>query len=376
MSPCVRLYRVMRRRVTAPLGLLALVLLPPAARAQTAQVTGVITDSATGARLGAARVLLLVGDQIVAAAETDARGRFRLSGVAPGSYSIQMSRIGFAPSEILAIDVGPGQQSVSARLAEHPLKLDPIVVTANLALETTLQSPSAVTVVPREKLQTTPATTLADHLRDVPGIDFASKGIFSHTFSARGPRSVTSADLLMLSDYRYAAVPVLEFNVPGLIPATTEDLQRSRSLHHRGVGLLSAADHGGEEGDLEQGLRTGQVRGMIARARSSSRSILSSSARRGFSSRRGRPRKRRGRGLEASASAMSRGQRHRAESFQLAGAGRSKRSPERRRAGGGAPGKITGRPDRHAVSRNAHHRSNRTSPSNATLVSTSSRLAS
>lgn len=234
MPPCVRLHRVIRLRLG--LGLLALVLLPAAAPAQTAQVTGVISDSATGARLEGARVLLLSGDQIVAVAESDARGRFRLQGIAPGSYAIQMSRIGYAPSETLQIEVGPGQQSLSVRLTEHPLKLDPIVVTANLALETTLQSPSAVTVVPREKLQTTLATTLADHLRDVPGIDFASKGMFSHTFSARGPRSVTSSDLLMLSDYRYAAVPVLEFNVAGLIPATTEDLQRIEVV--RGPGAV------------------------------------------------------------------------------------------------------------------------------------------
>ena len=223
-------------RLRFGLGLLALVLLPAAARSQTGQVTGVISDSATGARLEGARVLLLSEGQTVRAAESDGRGRFRLTGVAPGSYSIQISRIGYAPTAPLAIDVAPGEPSLSIRLAERAIQLEPVVVTANLALETTLQSPSAVTVVSRATLQSTVATTLADHLRAVPGIDFASKGIFSHTFSARGPRNVTSSDLLMLSDYRYAAVPVLEYNVPGLIPATTEDLQRIEVV--RGPGAV------------------------------------------------------------------------------------------------------------------------------------------
>jgi iron complex outermembrane receptor protein len=223
-------------RLRFPLGLLALALLPAGARAQTAQVTGVVTDSATGASLDGARVRLLSGGGVVAVAESDGRGRFRLTDVAPGSYAIQIARIGYTPSDTLAIEVGPGQPSLSVRLVEHPFQLEPLVVTANLALETTLQSPSAVTVVPRATLQTTVATTVADHLRDVPGIDFSSKGMFSQTFSARGPRSVTSADLLMLSDYRYAAVPVLEFNVAGLIPATTEDLERIEVV--RGPGAV------------------------------------------------------------------------------------------------------------------------------------------
>lgn len=179
---------------------------------------------------------MLSGGTPVGIAESDGRGRFRLVGVAPGSYAVQVSRIGYAPSPATPIEVGAGEQSVSVRLADKPFTLEPLVVTANLALETTLRSSSAVTVIPREVLQSTVAPTLGDHLRNVPGVDFSSKGFFTNTFSARGPRSVTPADLLMLSDYRYAAVPVLEFNVAGLVPATTEDLERIEVV--RGPGAV------------------------------------------------------------------------------------------------------------------------------------------
>ncbi len=219
----------------ASLALLGLVLLADGAAAQTARVGGIVTDSATGARLEGARVFLIMEGQSVAAAETDGRGRFRLAQVSPGSYLIQVSRIGFTPIEN-PIDVGAVDQSLDVRLEERALQLEPLVVTANLALETALRSPTAVTVVPREKLLTTVAPTLADHLRDVAGVDYASKGFFSQTFSARGPRSVTASDLLMLSDYRYASLPVLEYNNAGLIPATTDDLDRIEVV--RGPGAV------------------------------------------------------------------------------------------------------------------------------------------
>jgi outer membrane receptor for ferrienterochelin and colicins len=216
--------------------LLPLALLGNLAAAQTVKVSGVVTDSASGARLEGARVSLLHDGQTVGTAESDGRGRFRLLRVAPGSYEIQISRIGYAPRAGTPLDVGATDLTLAVQLPEQPLQLEPVVVTANLALETVLRSPSAVTVVPRSTLETTVAPTLADHLRDVPGIDFASKGFFSQTFSTRGPRNVTASDLLVLSDYRYTALPVLEFNNAGLIPATTDDLDRIEVV--RGPGAV------------------------------------------------------------------------------------------------------------------------------------------
>jgi outer membrane receptor for ferrienterochelin and colicins len=233
MVPCGRPVGAIGLRVG--LGL-ALSLLAQVATAQAVKVSGIVTDSATGTRLEGARIILRRDGRAVGAAESDSRGRFHLARVEPGSYELRIARIGYAPRASGSIDVGDADLALEVRLPELPLQLEPVVVTANLALETALRSPSAVTVVPRQTLQTTVATTIADHLRDVPGIDYATKGFFSQTFSARGPRNVTSSDLLMLSDYRYAALPVLEYNNPGLVPATTEDLDRVEVV--RGPGAV------------------------------------------------------------------------------------------------------------------------------------------
>ncbi len=239
MPPRGRSCRAVWRRATGVLPVLALLAMPPSSNtvaAQAVSLTGVVTDSATGARLEGARVLLFRRGETVGAAESDSRGRFRLNGVSPGTYQLHTFRIGYAPVATDSLAVATAGRSLAIELPEQPLWLEPVVVTANLALETMLRSPSAVSVVPRTTLQTTVATTLADHLRAVPGIDYATKGFFDQTFSARGPRGVTSTDLLLLSDYRYAALPVLEYNNPGLIPATTEDLDRVEVV--RGPGAV------------------------------------------------------------------------------------------------------------------------------------------
>ena len=74
---------------------LAAVLAAGAAQAQTAAVTGTVVDAATSRPLAAATVTLRAdGDS--ARAVTDAEGRFRMARVAPGTYTLQAARIGYA----------------------------------------------------------------------------------------------------------------------------------------------------------------------------------------------------------------------------------------------------------------------------------------
>jgi len=63
-------------------------------------------------------------------------------------------------------------------------------------------------------------------VRNAPGVDMATKGLIQRTFSVRGDLTANSGSLLLLTDYRYAALPSVSFNIPYLIAAGTEDLDR------------------------------------------------------------------------------------------------------------------------------------------------------
>jgi iron complex outermembrane receptor protein len=192
-----------------------------------------VVDAETSTPLEGAVVIASQGTTPVANALTDGRGRFQLR-LATGSYDLEVIRIGYATQRLDGVSAGGGPYEV--RMQSAALQLAPLVVTANLTLETMLASPSAITVVPRANVTRRFATTTLDLLRDVPGVDFANKGLFDNTFMTRGPRPMTAQGVLVMSDYRYASLPVLGFINSGLIPATQEDIERVEVV--RGPGAV------------------------------------------------------------------------------------------------------------------------------------------
>lgn len=206
--------------------LVAAASLPLRVEAQLPGLAGLVSDSATGTPLDGAWVQVVQDGEIRAARLTDGRGRFRFPDVPAGHVVLHVIRIGYAPRQVAATTPAGGGGFLQVRMTADPYQLAPIVVSANLTLETMLASPSAITVIPRSKVTRSFATTTLDILRDAPGVSFASKSLFDNTFMTRGPRPVTAEGVLVLSDYRYASIPVLEFINTGLIPPTQEDVER------------------------------------------------------------------------------------------------------------------------------------------------------
>jgi iron complex outermembrane receptor protein len=202
--------------------------------AQSRRITGVVADSATGAALEGARVVAQAEGGTAVEGWSDGRGRFRMLMSGSGSLSLTVSRIGYRPARVMGAT--NSDEPIQIRMVEQPFQLAPLVVSASLVRETQLIAPAAVSVVPAATIRTTVTTTALDYLRDVPGIAFAQKGLFTNTFSARGPRNVTAQDLLVLHDYRYSAIPVLGFNTGLFIPATQDDLERIEVV--RGPGAV------------------------------------------------------------------------------------------------------------------------------------------
>ncbi len=220
----------MPRRSALRYVLLAAALLAPrTGLAQRARIVGTVADSATGTRLAGAWVRAVAGDSTVATALTNSRGRFRLSGLAAGSFTVMVARIGYSPLRIPSVaSSATGETELAVRMTPRPFVLDPVVVSATLSEETSLATPAAVSVVPRSSVLRQAVATPIDYVRTVPGVDYSQKGLFSTTFSTRGPRGVTAeaGALLLLSDYRYVSIPSLGYNIAGFVPNTPDDIER------------------------------------------------------------------------------------------------------------------------------------------------------
>jgi outer membrane receptor for ferrienterochelin and colicins len=195
------------------------------AAAQTAVVRGTVRDSTTGEPLSLVRVELTIG-AARSVANTDERGRFLIRGVPPGSASIRVTRIGYRPGGFVRVVAAADTLDLSIALGAAGVPLDPVVISASRTEETAIDAPTAVSVVGREAIEQAATLAPVELMRDAPGVDFASKGLIQRTISVRGEASVNSGAILMFTDYRYAALPSVSFNIPYLIAAGSEDLDR------------------------------------------------------------------------------------------------------------------------------------------------------
>ena len=211
--------------------------------AQTVTIRGRVTDAATGEALAGARVAVLfprTGGVVV----SDEQGRFRLRLTVADSLDVVIARIGFAPVHFVRSPGGP-VSDIGAAL--HPLRLplDPIVVTATRGEAAASAAPAAVSVVERGTMDERPAAVGVEYVRATPGMDMASKGLIQRTYAVRGERGSISGALLTLTDGRYAELPALALNVPYLVAATDEDLDRVEVVRGPGAALYGpGADRG------------------------------------------------------------------------------------------------------------------------------------
>jgi outer membrane receptor for ferrienterochelin and colicins len=201
--------------------LLALAVPPAAAQ----HIRGVVVDSVANIPVSTVRVEL-DGVGVRRAAVTGWEGTFTFPGLPAGTYRLRLTRVGYAPRVIEGVVATTSRDSVFVRLLALGTPLDPVIVSASRSEETALDAPTAASVVDRREIEEAPSASPLQHVAQVPGVNAAEKGLIQQTFSARGVNTVNSGALLLLNDYRYAALPSYAFNVPYMVPATNEDIER------------------------------------------------------------------------------------------------------------------------------------------------------
>jgi outer membrane receptor protein involved in Fe transport len=134
------------------------------AAAERGAVAGRVTDTRGGALAGAA-VTLRAG---AAAFETrsDAEGRFALAALPLGPATLEVEAAGYAPYRRGVVVAGDLVVAVALR---PPGFAEELTVTAARTSTAQADTPASVVVLSREDLLATPAVTLDDALRQVPG---------------------------------------------------------------------------------------------------------------------------------------------------------------------------------------------------------------
>ena len=218
----------MRHRYTGSLGILftALLAVTVPVQAQQGSISGQVTDQDTGQLLTQAQIQVLGGGTSDGTL-SDAQGNFTLS-MAPGSYSIVAVLLGYETERIDGISVSAGAAAeIDIAMTSTALALDPVTVTVSRGQEErTLAAPAHVSVITADQIAQIAATSVADYVKTMPGVDVAKTGINQSNTVTRGFNNVFSGSLLVLTDHRYARLPSLRLNNYNLLPTTSLDIER------------------------------------------------------------------------------------------------------------------------------------------------------
>lgn len=106
---------------------------------------------------------------------SDARGRFRIAGLLPGTYRVSFQRLGYEPT-LLPITLTTGEQVLDAKLRTTLVELPPIQVSASASPTTALESPQPVGVLGGDALREALAASLGETLAGMPGVRNWSTG--------------------------------------------------------------------------------------------------------------------------------------------------------------------------------------------------------
>lgn len=127
-------------------------------------ISGVVSDSNSNPVIGASLYVKEIKNGTV----TDALGRFRLEGLAPGTYSLQLTAIGFK-TIVRKMDLA-SDLTLDFMMEEDQTALSEVVVTGTMKEVSKLDSPVPVDILTPEFLYRNPTPGIFDALQNVNGV--------------------------------------------------------------------------------------------------------------------------------------------------------------------------------------------------------------
>lgn len=159
--------------ILALLGLLSF--LPTSALANGLGLRGVVVDP-DGAAVPGAHVIVTSRTEVIARAETDARGAFEIGGLAARRYELHVLREGFRALPVEVDLTGGEVPAVTLNLQVSALSEAIVVSAAEVDLPLS-RTPAATTVIARQEIEAYQENTVAEALARVPGLSIARTGV-------------------------------------------------------------------------------------------------------------------------------------------------------------------------------------------------------
>src|SRR5260370_15405316 len=153
--------------------LVAIIVLGLPARAQERKgtISGTVKDSGNSALQGALVELLPLGRKVV----TDNQGQFRITDVPAGEYTLSVSYVGLAVSNVPVV-VQAGQEATANPILQVASQVDQVIVTAERAsgeaeqVNREITADNIVQVLSADVIRSLPNANMADALARLPTV--------------------------------------------------------------------------------------------------------------------------------------------------------------------------------------------------------------
>jgi outer membrane receptor protein involved in Fe transport len=156
---------------------------------------------------------------------SDPDGRYEISGLPAGTYTVTATRAGYVSNKQPDVEVTAGAAvEVALTLAAAP---DETVVVTASRMEADLQGlPTAVTVVPSAQLETAPATKIGDLMRTVPGLNVVQTSARDINMASRQASPQLTNSQIALIDGRTIYSDFYDIIYWDLVPLSPTDVKQ------------------------------------------------------------------------------------------------------------------------------------------------------
>ena len=210
-----------RPQRSAALPLLGLLLLPALLLAQ-ATLRGRVTDQENGQPLPGANIQVT---GTLRGAVADANGRYLVTQVPAGTYTVRVSMMGYRSRTIDKVSLMEGRETpLDVKLRPTPIEMDPVIISAGKTQQSLDQAPVSLSVVSSLEIKQRSATNVQEALESAPGVHFVGsqiniRGSTGYTFGAG------NKVLLLLDGVPVYASDTGEFNWDMLPPLDIEQIE-------------------------------------------------------------------------------------------------------------------------------------------------------
>ncbi len=178
-------------------------------QATVGTITGTLMDAENAQPVVGANMTLR---GTVIGATSDAKGKFTLRRIKPGTYTLAISMLGYERLSLEGISVRAGEtRSMEIPIRSVPLQADPVVITASRREQSLQEVPVSLATVTARAIADRNIVTLDDALRFVPGVSMLSDQV-NIRGSTGYSRGVGSRVLILLDGLPYITGDTGEIN--------------------------------------------------------------------------------------------------------------------------------------------------------------------